>query len=234
MLDIMNTTMVKVEDTELFITEPEKSIQINDLPEDKAEVIWKWILVNYPDYETFFSFNSERMGNNHEIPTEFLAEINAQLVDDALNFSLNVKDFTPGNGDELEIRVLTEAEFAGFAKLHDHCSPNFFWTSKRLQERLDIWQIHTLETDGNLVGYVMTMITNQNFAEIFKIKSNNELEFKALLSTTCQAAFTNGKTEILYMIEKVAPTSHQQVAINLGFKETGFYKGFRAAINEVN
>jgi len=227
----MNTTVVKLEDVSLYVTKSEKSIQINDVKQEKIATIWEHLVTEYPDYEVFFSFNSERMGSNQEIPTEFLAEINAQLVDDALNFSLSSKDNVSDHESELEINLLSEAEFAEFAKFHDYYNPDFFWTSKRIQECQDIWQIHILKTYGHLSGYAMTLISDQNFAEIFTIKSNNKLEFKALLSTTCKTAFASGKTGILYMIEKASPASHQQMAKGLGFKETGFYKGFRAVTN---
>jgi len=224
----MKTTLVKVQNIPLFITESEKSIQINDVIPENIVAIWEYLKADYAGYEVFFSFNSERMGSNQEIPLEFLAEINAILVDDTLNFRLNVEDFKPESGNELEISPLTEAGFAEFAQLHDYCNPDFFWTSKRLRDCLDIWQIHTLKSCEQLTGYVMTMLTKKNFAEIFTIESHNELEFKALLSTACKTAFTGGKAEILYMIEKATLTNHQQAAIDLGFKKTGFYKGFRA------
>jgi len=226
----MKTTVVKLEGTELLITESEKNIQINDIPEEKVGAVWECMLRDYAGYEIFFCFNSERMLAKQEIPIRFLDEVNAELIDDTLIFRLEVTDFTSEIESNLEIAPLTEVGFDGFATFHDHRNPDFFWTSKRIKARLDIWQIHTLNKKGQLTGYVMTMVGQRHskqIAEIFTIESDDELEFTALLSRTCQTAFTAGKTEVVYMIEKSAPTNYRQIARDLGFKEAGFYQGFR-------
>ena len=226
----MKNTIVKIENVELLITESEKYMQINDISEEKIAIVWERISTDYPGYEVFFSFNSERMAVDQKVPVQFLARINAKIVDDTLNFRLKKENFSSEVKKELEIVQLTEADFDEFSQFHDSRNPDFFWTNKRIKERLSIWQIHILKEKGQLSGYVMTMIKQRNLeyqAEIFAIEVNNESEFKTLLSTTCQSAFAIGKTEILYMIEKTAPARYQEIAVEIGFKETGFYQGFR-------
>jgi len=227
--NIMKTRIVKFEEVELLVTESEKNIQINDISEEKIAAVWERMLRDYPGYEIFFSFNSERMPAKQEVPIQFLDKINAELVDDTLIFRLKEIDFTPEIENKLEIAPLTEAGFDEFAEFHDHRNPDFFWTSKRIKARLDIWQIHTLNKNKQLMGYAMIMLTKQ-IAEIFTVESDDEFEFKALLSTACETAFTAGKTEVLYMIEKAAPTNYHQIAKDLGFKEVGYYQGFRLCL----
>jgi len=223
----MNSIKIKIADVDVLVTASEKNIQLNDLPTEKFESVWNQVVADYSGYEVFFCFNSERMELGQKVPIEQLTKIKAAIIDDMLNFKLHSDRFTMvelENG--LEVELLTETEFAEFATFHDHHNPDMFWTSDRIKKRRNIWQIHTLKKNKQLEGYVMTMITNKN-TEIFAIKADCNATFKALLTTTCQNAFAIGKKEILYMIEKGALTSHQQIAMNLGFKETGFYQGFQ-------
>jgi len=224
-VDFMNSVKIKIEDVESLVTESEKNIQINDIPEEKFELVWEHLRMGYSGYEVFFCFNSERMQPNQKVPVEFLDKINANRIDDMLNFKLSEDDFTPTE-NELEIAMLTGEGFSEFATFHDNRNPDMFWTSARLKKRLDIWQILTLKKSGRLIGYTMTMITTRN-TEIFVIESEDELTFKALLSTTSQHAFAVGKKEILYMVDRGAPEHHQQIAKDLGFRNTGFYQGFQ-------
>jgi len=223
----METTIIKIEGVKLLLTESEKNIQINDISEEKFELVWERVVADYPKYEVFFCFNSERMAHNQKVPSEYLSKVNANRIDDMLNFKLNADDFTfPEFGNELEITLLTEEKFDEFATFHDSRNPDMFWTSDRIKKRADIWQIHTLKKNEQLAGYIMTMITDRN-TEIFVIESDCDTIFEVLLATACQSAFVIGKKEMLYMIERAEPTNQQQIAKDLGFKETGFYQGFQ-------
>ena len=223
----MNTTEIKIADVRLLVTESEKNIQINDIPEEKFEFVWERVVSQYSGYEVFFCFNSERMAKNQKVPVEFLDKIRAKCIDDMLNFKVRTGDFNAASLDgKVEIALLTEVGFDEFATFHDTRNPDMFWTSKRIKKRLDIWQIHTSKKNGRLDGYVMMMSTAKN-TEIFAIESCDDLVFKTLLSTACQNAFTIGKKEVLYMIDTIARASHQQAALEIGFKETGFYQGFQ-------
>ena len=189
----MKNIVVKIEEVEILITESEKYMQINDIPEEKIAIVWDRILTDYSGYEVFFSFNSERMAADQKIPVQFLAKINAKIVDDTLSFWLKKENFTSATENDLEIVPLTENDFNDFSQLHHSRNPDFYWTTKRIKERSSIWQIHIFKKKGQLSGYVMTMTKQRNLegsAEIFAIEANNESEFKTLLSTTCQSALS--------------------------------------------
>ena len=223
----MNTIEITIADVKLFVTETEKNIQINDIPAATFGLVWGHVKAQYPGYEVFFSFNSERMTPNQQVPATQLTEIGVNRIDDMLNFKLQQADFNLNNyQNELEIILLTDATFAEFAAFHDARNPGMYWTSARLQKRPDLWQIHTLTTNGQLTGYVMTMFAPSN-TEIFAIESDDLVTFEALLTTACQNAFTLGRKEVLYMLDATVATSHQQTVKELGFNKTGFYQGFQ-------
>ena len=224
----METVKINENGVDIFVTEAENYIQINDLIEKQAESTWEYLLANYPSFDLFFSFNSERMKRSEAIPTQFLAEINAELVDDTLNFTLKAEDLNDKNSNNLETTRLTEAEFDTFAKFHDAKNPNIYWTSKRIKARFDLWQIQISKKGNQINGYSMLMIT-EKIAEIFTIYAENELIFEALLQESCKNAFAESSPEILYLIDRVE-IKQQQCARKLGFKETGFYRGYQVKL----
>jgi len=209
----------------LQINEQEKFIQINDISAEALSATWAQLVKDYPGYEVFFSYNSERMADGQVVPVGELAEIGAELVDDMLAFRLRFSNFKPITETNLSITPLDEAGFSTFAEFHDQHYPDIYWTSERIAKRLDIWQIFTLKEDGQITGYTMAMVTPNN-AEIFAIVPADDLSFKTLLATACNQVFTVEKEEVLYMIDRKAATN-QTLAKEVGFEKTGFYQGYR-------
>jgi len=223
----------KIDDIELMITESEKSIQINEVPENKMAKIWAHLVDEYVGYEVFFCFNSERATGNLEIPIDFLDEMGAERLDDTVIFRLREERFLPSLIGKIGIFPLDETTFSEFASFHDRRHPDFFWTSQRLWERLELWQIHLLYEEKVLIGYVMTLMEQRHvpkMAEIFQVEAADGFRFQSLLETTCEIAFDKGKTEVLYMVEKSDMEMRQEVLRNIGFREVGFYQGFRIEV----
>ena len=212
----------------LNIIEEEKYIQINDMTAQELVETWSQLVTNYRGYDVFFSYNNERMAVGQVVPTAELAEIGAELVDDMFAFKLrfdNLKLITKTTADVI---LLDETNFAEFAEFHDARHPSMYWTSARIKDRLDLWQIHILKTDGRIAGYVMTMMA-PTMAEVFVVVAEDETSFKNLLIASCNQVFSMDKKEILYMIDKTDVVK-QSYVLELGFEKTGFYQGFRVKL----
>ena len=222
----METKDEYIKNIRLLVTQSENNIQINDISETELESIWDELCATYPNFEIFFCFNSERMMPNQTIPYDLLKNLNMEKIDDMLNFKL--RNCIPSKNSDSDISLLTEDTFDEFANFHDSRNSGMFWTSARIRQKLDIWRIHILKSCGVITGYSMMMTTDKN-TEIFAIIADNDLEKQAIIQATCNDIFSEGRGEVLFMID-ADDVVLQKIAKNIGFKQTGFYQGFQGIV----
>ncbi|MCL2217811.1 MAG: hypothetical protein FWB91_12460 [Defluviitaleaceae bacterium] len=220
-----------------ILTEPSQGYaQINDASEEELRSVWPKLLEKYTGYELFFCFR------NVPVPSSLMEELGAKLLDDSLEMRLSVPDFEEflkaviadvGAGEAAKVSVvgvtpITEENFEAFATFHDKSNPDMYWTSRRILERIDLWQIFAcFDETGGVSDYVMLM---RPAAEIFCCYTKDATKAKALLAAAAQNAFVSGAEETLYMIDK-----DESLCINaataLGFRQCGFYQGYRVIVN---
>jgi len=217
-----------IKNIRLYVTESEKNLQINDITATELESIWGDVCDAYPNFEIFFSFNSERMTSSQTIPYGLLENLKMEKIDDMVNFKLSKANFTGLSDFELDISLLTEDNFDEFAAFHDSRNGDMFWTSTRIGKKFDIWRIHILKKCGATTGYSMMMATEKN-TEIFAVVADVESEKQAILQVACKNIFAEGRNEVLFMID-ANDEALQEIARVIGFKQTGFYQGFRGII----
>jgi len=205
---------------EIFVDEVGKYIQINDISDKDLSAIWESLREGFLGYELMLCFR------DIDAPITALSEIGAEVLEDCIKLQVTPSDFS--FCESSDVTLLRKADFTTFATLHDTTNPDCFWTSERILSNVDIWRIFTLRKDNDIIGYSTVMIDQRDSAigEIFFIEADNHFHRKALLSAASQSAFENDKSTVIYMVDR-ANTNIYNVAIEVGFKEVGYYIGYQ-------
>ncbi|MCL1935004.1 MAG: hypothetical protein FWF57_01285 [Defluviitaleaceae bacterium] len=199
----------------------EKYLQIDDATEDEIKDIWKGILFANSGFEVFFTYNSER--KQIKVPYEYLKEIGTTMVDDTVIYKLKSKDFKPTNILPYTAELVDYINFTEFANIHDKKHPNMYWTSERIRQRLNLFEIYILRIENEITGYIITML-GKTYNEVMICDAVYTDDFKILIETICKE-----KNEVIYMID-VKERDRFATLENMGFKMTGVYTGFKIKI----
>ena len=207
---------------DVFIEESESYLQINDIAPSMMRQVREALAAKYPGFELWLCFH------NSTPPDEEVSAIGAELLDDSIDMRISRQDFT-ACGTHANISLLKLEDFDAFAALHDQLiDPDFYWTSPLLRADWDIWLIHVLRDGDEIIGYALTMIPKtRDYGEVFAIEAPNSDLKKALLASACAGAFEAGKNQVVYMADT---PEEQSWADGLGFRVTGYYKGYRVRL----
>jgi len=224
---------------EILFEPTENYLQVNDATEEDLRNMWQRLVEKFPGSEAVFCFR------NVPVPTNYLAEIGATLLDDSIETRLSVTDFerhanigaTPNgiaeDGTEThEVTLITPENFDAFAKAHDTTNPEMYWTSRRIRERMDMWRIFACTSNDTVTDYVMLMQPPPEahaFSEIFCCQTKEISKARALLTAAALSSFSSGTDEILYMIDKDEEIC-KNATVSIGFRECGFYQGYKVTL----
>lgn len=204
---------------DFFVEKAEKYIQFNDLFYNSVEAyraFCRMLAEKYRGYTVMFCYHRKP-------PAVFLEEIGASLLDDAIEMRLPLPvAFSTPNAALQRISV---ENFEGFAALHARKNPNMYWTSERLRQSLPQWVIFQ-----NGEAYAMASMWG-DVAEVFALEADTEAVACDLLQALAGAAASNGKRELLFMVEKDKAIA-KAAAERMDFAETGFYKGYSVNLQE--
>lgn len=199
--------------------EKEKRIQVNDLAFDnnlEYRTFWRDIQSQYIGYEIDFCYK------NCNIPTDFMIEIGAVLLESCIESRLLHNKFTPVYGKEEGVFV-TDKTFTVFKSLHDNLSPQMYWTSERISRDLSCWSIYIC---GD--SYVLMSLWGDT-PEVFALVTSNSDDGAALLSAVTECAFKMGKNSILFMIDEGSCIQFE-AARSVGFDICGRYIAYRCIV----
>ena len=209
---------------EVFVEAPEKHIQINDIRREDIAGLWACLKAAYPGYNVDFCFRDV------EVPVEVLTEIGAELLEDCVKMRLLPQDHKAYESHQ--VGPLTENDFDDFAAFHDAIDHGMYWTSRRMRDKMDIWRIVALKTNGNISGYSMLRVKfrDASLGEIYCVEADNPSKRKSLLSAAVRCAFEEGKSEVIFMVDNDA--TEQEEALAIGFSAVGFYTAYNAVLPE--
>jgi hypothetical protein len=208
---------------EVFVDEVDKFIQVKDIA-DIPLGFEQEVIARYPEHETWFLYHKT------SAPTERLDKI-ATLLDDCIEMRLKQNDFVDAATPDV-FRVSDKENFKIFASLHDKNSEDMFWTSNLIEEHLSKWGIFLSESQSKEAGYsiIHTELAHLNIGEIFYLQSKSTAQSKALLASAVKYAFSMGKSEIVYMVDKNSKhvrANEREAALSIGFRVVGFYQGYK-------
>ena len=220
---------IQINNVDVFLEESEKSLQINNIHEKDFDGVWESLIERFPEYSIDFCFKDVT------IPMDKLNRINARIIDDCINMNLKLPDYKAF--DSNHVTLLTDDEYEEFAKLYDSLeTDDMFWTSELMKKRTDIWRIFIIKTDGKISDYITLKVPFKDaklnavfYGEIFTVRAGNPDNQRALVDTAAKCSFDNGKREVIYMID-YDDTQSRDIALTVGFKAVGFYKGYTAVI----
>ncbi|MGL5749199.1 MAG: hypothetical protein ACRCXT_01635, partial [Paraclostridium sp.] len=107
-------------------------------------------------------------------------------------------------GEFDEVIPLKEEDYKEYSLFHDKHNPNIWWTSERIFEKIDIWNIYIIRKLDKIAGSIFIKLINEKEAEVFGISidekyKNDNFELK-LLCEGVHNVFEQGKEEILYFV----------------------------------
>jgi len=218
----------ELENIEIYVTEEENHVQINDIQGHDLASIWDTLAEKYPGYDIDLCFR------NMPAPMDILEKIGARLLEDCIELKITPQDLKPH--DSPNITPLQMHDYEGFAKLHDTANPapDMFWTSQRILPKWDIWRIFVHKTKDGITGYVMVMVKmkGEHMGEVFTLEAETPALRKALLSAAVASAFECGKSVVVYMVKRGDANAYAD-ALAVGFRETGYYRGYCTQLSNV-
>lgn len=214
--------VVEINGIKIFVEEAENYIQINDIQEKDLAEIWEPLKKRYPGFEVTLCIR------DMPAPKGTLDSIGAEILEDCIAMKVTPQGYRPyGCG---EVTLLEEADFAKFAALHDKVNPapDMYWTSRRIQDKRDIWRIFAIKKGDEITGYGMLMVKlrDETMGEIFCVEADNHAHRAALFSAMAGCAFGAGRSVVLRMVER-GNTHEHEAALAVGFLEAGFYIGYQ-------
>jgi hypothetical protein len=201
---------------EIIPNEKEKYLQINELEFDNNldyHNFWRDIQSQYAGYKIDFCYH------NCNVPTEFMKEIGAILLDSCIESRLQHDDFRPVYGKK-EGMFVTDKTFNVFKSLHDKLSQGVYWTSERIGRDMSCWSIYVRDN-----SYVLMSLWGDT-PDIYNLVATNADDGAILLSAVTEYAFEMGKNSILFMIDDDSP-EHLEAARSIGFLTCGEYIAYR-------
>lgn len=216
---------------EVFTDEAEQYVQINDPTEADLSRLREPLAARFPGWEVTLCFR------NVPIPEKALAELNATVLEDCVRTRMTPADVMPCNGTNAALLpeagdgtyavLLPEADFEEFAALHDSIDHGMFWTGPRIKEKRSKWRIFAVYEAGRIIGYTMLCVKlrTPGLGEIFCVHADEPAQRIALLAAATRHAFENGKTEIIYMVDRDNP-AEMDAALAVGFRDAGFYTAY--------
>lgn len=204
---------------EILTNKKEKRIQANDLALDNIleyRTFWRDIQSQYIGYEVDFCFH------NCNIPTDFMIEIGAVLLETCVETRLLHNKFTPVYGKREGVFV-TDQTFTVFKSLHDNLNPKMYWTSERISRDLNCWSIYIC---GD--SYVLMSLWG-DAPEVYALETRNSEDGAALLSAVIEFALKKGKHNILFMIDEDSRIQFE-AARSVGFTICGRYIAYRCIV----
>ena len=191
------------------IDERHKNINIKEFFAESPEAyrsFWQDLCSKYPGFEADIIYR------NCEPPTEFIAEIKAELLEIMLISDLVPENFVPAS--TTGITPVTADNFDTFVPIHDAKAPElFFWTSPRLAEDLSLWRIF-------MCGSAYVIMSFWGIPEIFALVISDAEEGVSLLTAAARHAFENGMERLEYFIDHDDPVQ-LEVASKVGFVVSG-------------
>ena len=208
---------IQMDGIEVMVLAEDKYLQINNISGTDLARLWDKIQESYGSYDKWLCFR------NVTVPTSQLTQIGATIQDDCIemNVTPDMASLSPTQG----VERITEATFEAFARHHDTCHPDMYWTGERLRPELSKWGIFCTRTNGHISGYVLlnNAMRDPMEGEIFCIQAEDVDTYKALFSAAINCAFESGKSHVLYMADGV---QDKEGALGVGFTVEGFYQGY--------
>jgi len=207
-------------EVEMIVEGNERYIQINDVGVKDVERVWEQLSASFPGFVVDFCFT------NSLAPEKFLLAIGAEMLENSLIMRLSENDFIDIATHSTATPVTAES-FAAFAACHDAANPEMYWSSQRLLDDIDSWDIFVIERHGTIVGYALL----RDGWELYCATANSMDDKIALMSAAAKANFAAGSDvdDLLFWAERDNFTE-RGAAMHLGFRREGYHVAYRVII----
>lgn len=122
----------------------------------------------YSNYSALFGFPKENMNANN-----FFMENGHKCVDSCLDMRLNTVNFKGIKHNDNILKLLKD-DFDSYEAFHDKHFEGIYWTSERLREALDDWNIFVYKPKDIIEGSIFIKICDENTMEVFGLSVSDE------------------------------------------------------------
>lgn len=169
----------------------------------------------FPGYELCFGFPK---GNTEAV--EFLQENGFTCVDDSHNNSFFFERYEPQEESKAVVKI-TKKNFEDFRLIYSQAEENCYWTSDRILEHMDFWNIYVYYEKEQPVGSIL--YNGTEYLEIFAVEflggTYRRDVFKELLVAALNAGKAAGAKYLTFICEEKMLEALQE----LGFVYVGPY-----------
>ncbi|MCL2416234.1 MAG: hypothetical protein FWD01_05395, partial [Defluviitaleaceae bacterium] len=142
-----------INDIEIFVSDIDNYLQINDIGGSDLIKIWEKIKTDYADYDKWICYH-----NYSDIPFDLLDEIGAVILDDCIETHLTADNFAYSEVDGV-VRI-TEENFDEFAARHMKCNPESGAQPARIKRDFSKWAVFAFLSDNQIADYIIIYIGN--------------------------------------------------------------------------
>ncbi len=213
----------------LFVESKEKYAQSNGFFIDGdykiiADEFMKYIEDNYKDYELYVGLPPE-----NEEGTRYFIGKGFECIESSIKTLLLKDDFIYSEPSD-DIENLDDSEFDIYAQFHDKYATDIYWTSERIKQSRNIWDIYVLKDNNQIVGSIFIKLYDDS-AEIFGLFLDDKYKSHELnlLLKSVNEVLNKGKNEIQYFIEEDLKLQ-LETAQKIGFRPIDNYRSYMKKI----
>lgn len=182
-----------------------------------------YIKAHYPGFELYIGYPIE-----NQVAISYLENIQAELLDACVTMKLQKANFnhmTPRH----EVVPLPSERYEEYAIFHDTHNPTMYWTSTRIFNRLDLWNIYVIIEQNNIVGSLLIKEVGID-PEIFALSIDEAylgqgLELD-LLSASMDDCFSETIEHVLFFVDEDDLTQIE-ATLKVGFKQIDTYRCYK-------
>lgn len=170
---------------------------------------------NFIGYEWYFGFSK----NNKEA-VEFLQNNGFSCIEDDYDTNIDFTNYELREENSNVLRI-TKENFEDFRSIHSLDEENTYWTSERICENLDEWELYAYYEDNAPVG-VLFFMGDEEYLEIYGIEYKGRIYREDIFTALMITALNEGKRRgIKYMTYFCA--DELEAVQKLGFHYVGAY-----------
>lgn len=196
----------------------------DDYYNDVMDDFIKKLKEDYPGYRALLGFPKENKNANN-----YLSSKSYKCLDSDTDMRLNPSDFKPAN-KTCNIIKITEETFDEYSKFHDKYFDGAYWTSSKVKESFNMWNIFCYKIENNIEGGLfMRKYEKDNSIEIMGLDFSKEYNTKeniaSIVSYALKYCFKNlvPVSQAIFFIED-KDTEQMEAAKELGFKYFSSYR----------
>lgn len=217
-----------------FFNESEKYLQttgvyISSNYNEVMDALMVMLKSKYPNYRALFGFPKENKNANN-----YFIENGYECIDSCLDMRLSTVNFK-GTKQNNNIFKICKSDFDSYAPFHDKYFQGIYWTSNRLKEALDDWNIFVYIQNGTIEGSIFITTCDENTIEIFGLAVSDKYKKKGveeiLLSQALEELFRCNPSikQTIFFVDDIESEELEMVK-RIGFNYFSSYRCYQALL----